>query len=1071
MSIRAALHHETRYVYDRDVTLSPHVVRLRPAPHCRTPIAAYSLRVEPAEHFINWQQDPFGNFEARLVFLKPAKELVVEVDLVADMTVINPFDFFLEEDAKLFPFAYAPALKRDLTPYLQPAAFGPKFAAFVEKARSTIATSGKKVIDVLVDLNQHVNRTLRYDIRMEPGVFPPEETLERGHGSCRDFAWLLVQVARQLGLAARFVSGYSIQLRADERPLTGPAGVERDSADLHAWAEIFLPGAGWVGFDATSGLLAGEGHIPLACTPDPETAAAINGSFSFAKRDEKDSVKERFDFAMSVRRFHETPRVTLPYSDEQWAGIQALGAAVDRTLQAGDVRLTMGGEPTFVAVADPEGAEWNFAASGPTKRRYATALSKRLYEKFTPHGLMHEGQGKWYPGEPLPRWALSCYFRKDGQPIWQNPELFAWSERGTASAADASRWIAGLCRRLGVDPAFAVPAYEDAWYYLWRERRLAVNVDPHDTKLEDEQERARFARIFDTGLAATVGYALPLRRAPLHALDTWQSGPWFLRRERMYLLPGDSSMGYRLPLDSLPWEAPEDMARTYPPDPFADHGPLPSRERLAAVVTKQASHIPAEKAGPGPERAPPTGPVVRTALCVEPRDGILHIFMPPVDAVEDYLVLCAAIEATAAEMNLPVRLEGYLPPSDPRLGRLQVTPDPGVIEVNIHPAASWAELVRNTTTLYDEAKKTELRAEKFMLDGRHCGTGGGNHIVLGGPTAADSPILRRPQLVRSLIGYWLNHPSLSYLFSGLFLGPTSQAPRVDEARNDSLYELEIAFNQMDARTDVTTDIAPWLVDRMLRNLLIDVTGNTHRAEFCIDKLYSPDGSAGRQGLVELRSFEMPPHPRMSLTQQLLVRALVARFWDAPYRESLVRWGTELHDRFVLPHFVAEDFSDVLGDMSRAGFHFEPTWFEPHHEFRFPLLGSVEARTGVVLELRAGHRAVARARRGADIGRHRPLRRLVRGTRGSQSSRHGRWAPRHRLQRTARTASSHGHQWRDGRRRALPRLEAALGTPSHRRHPCSARVRRPRHVEQARDRRVPVSRGAPRGPVFGDLPAQ
>jgi uncharacterized protein (DUF2126 family)/transglutaminase-like putative cysteine protease len=953
VSIRVALHHETRYVYDRDVSLSPHVVRLRPAPHCRTPIVAYSLRVQPADHFINWQQDPFGNFEARLVFLKPASELVVEVDLVAEMTVINPFDFFLEEEAKLFPFAYPPALKRDLTPYLQPAPFGPRFAEFVERARGTVAVPGRKTIDVLVDLNQLVNKTLRYDIRMEPGVFAPEETLERSHGSCRDFAWLLVQVVRQLGLAARFVSGYSIQLRADERPLDGPAGVDHDLADLHAWAEVFLPGAGWVGFDATSGLLAGEGHIPLACTPDPETAAPLLGSFSFAKRGEDDRVHERFSFAMTVHRAEETPRVTLPYSDEAWAAIESLGAAVDRVLDAGDVRLTMGGEPTFVAVADPEGGEWNFAATGPTKRTYAAKLAKRLYDHFTPHGLVHEGQGKWYPGEALPRWALSSYFRKDGLPIWQNPDLFDRAERGSATAADAARLVARLCQRLGVDPSLAVPAYEDAWYYLWRERRLAVNVDPHDSKLADEGERAQLARVFDMGIAAIAGYALPLRRAPAGAPDAWQSGQWSLRRERMYLLPGDSPLGYRLPLDSLPWEAPEDPSRTYPSDPFAERGPLPPREKLAAVVMRQASTDSVDGAtgpSPAPARTSPTGGLVRTALCVEPRDGILHIFMPPLDTIEDYLGLCSAIESTLADLGQKVRLEGYHPPADPRLGRLQVTPDPGVIEVNIQPANNWKELVSNTTILYEEARKTELRAEKFMLDGRHTGTGGGNHVVLGGNTPADSPILRRPHLLRSLIGYWLNHPSLSYLFSGLFVGPTSQAPRVDEARNDSLYEMELAFSQLEANKS-PPGVAPWLVDRSLRNLLIDVTGNTHRAEFCIDKLYSPDGPTGRLGLVELRSFEMPPHARMSLTQQLLVRALVARFWESPYREAPVRWGTELHDRFVLPHFVHEDFADVLSDLAGSGFRFDPTWFEPHHEFRFPLLGRVEARTGVTLELR------------------------------------------------------------------------------------------------------------------------
>ena len=956
MSIRIALHHETRYRYDRPVAPSPHVVRLRPAPHCRTPIQAYSLRVEPAGHFLNWQQDPFGNHQARLVFPKPASELVFEVDLVAEMIVVNPFDFFLEDEARHYPLAYAPSLRRDLAPYLQPTAGGARFADFVERAKGQIARPSRSMVDVLVDLNHQVRRTLRYDLRMEPGVFAPEESLERGHGSCRDFAWLLVQTLRQLGLASRFVTGYSVQLKADERPVRGPAGVEQDSADLHAWAEVFLPGAGWVGLDATSGLLAGEGHIPLACTPDPETAAAITGSYSWQKRSDQDRVDESFSFAMSVRRIHESPRVTLPYSDEVWATIERRGQEVDRDLIAQDVRLTMGGEPTFVAANDPDGAEWNFDALGPTKRRYARDLLQRLHGRFAPQGLVHEGQGKWYPGEALPRWALSCYFRKDGAPIWHDPGLFARAETGTDSVVDAHAFVTALSEELGIDARFAVPAYEDAWYYLWRERRLPVNTDPHDSRLDDENERARLSRVFENGLASAVGYALPLQHELAEGRSAWRSGPWFVRAERLYLTPGDSPMGYRLPLDSLPWAAADQVPRLYPADPFASRGPLSRTGTNAARAEpgprfRRPQALDSATAGAPPSRFESAAGTVRTALCVEPRQGVLHVFMPPLAEAADYLELCARIEATAARLHKQVRIEGYLPPSDPRLSRFQITPDPGVIEVNVQPAASWEEQVRNTTIVYQEARQIDLRAEKFMLDGRHTGTGGGNHVVLGGPTPGDSAILRRPDLLRSLVSYWMNHPSLSYLFCGLFVGPTSQSPRVDEARNDSLYELQIACDLLGRDPAPAGASPPWLVDRVFRNLLIDVTGNTHRAEFCIDKLFSPDHAAGRQGLLELRAFEMPPHERMSLTQQLLVKALVACFWRTPHDRAMVRWGTELHDRFMLPHFVRQDFDEVLEDLGRAGFAFDRDWFSPHHEFRFPLLGSIEAHGGVVLELR------------------------------------------------------------------------------------------------------------------------
>jgi uncharacterized protein (DUF2126 family) len=347
-----------------------------------------------------------------------------------------------------------------------------------------------------------------------------------------------------------------------------------------------------------------------------------------------------------------------------------------------------------------------------------------------------------------------------------------------------------------------------------------------------------------------------------------------------------------------------------------------------------------------PRRGDSARGVIRTALCVEPRHGRLHVFMPPVSSTEDYLDLVAAVENTAASLNTPVIVEGTQPPFDARVNRITVTPDPGVIEVNLHAAHSWKELVDHTTTLYEQARQSRLGTEKFMLDGRHTGTGGGNHIVVGGGTPSDSPFLRRPDMLRSLLGYWHNHPSLSYLFSGLFLGPTSQHPRVDEARNDSLHELEIAFAQVAEQGGG----APWLVDRIFRNILVDVTGNTHRAEFCIDKLYAPETGGGRQGLVELRAFEMPPHARMSLTQQLLLRALIAWFWNAPYDRSLVRWHTELHDRFLLPHFVAQDFDDVLDDLGRAGYTLRPEWFAPHLEFRFPQYGAITQR-GVYVELR------------------------------------------------------------------------------------------------------------------------
>ncbi len=927
MGIRVALSHVTTYRYDRPVNLGPHTVRLRPAPHARTPIHAYSLRVEPADQYLNWQQDPYSNHLARLVFLKPATELKVTVELVAEMVPINPFDFFIDEAAQEFPFAYDAGLARELAPYLETLPAGPRLRELIASCRR----SGVRTVDYLVALNHAVQSHVGYVIRLEPGVQTPEETLDSRRGSCRDSAWLLVQLARHLGLAARFVSGYLIQLVADEKPVEGPDGPPADFTDLHAWTEIYVPGAGWVGLDATSGLLAAEGHIPLACTADPTSAAPITGSYGWVG---SEKVVEEFDHDMKVTRLDEKPRVTKPYTDEQWAAIDALGRRVDADLREWDVRLTMGGEPTFVSIDDRDADEWNTAAVGPNKRRQALTLLKRLRDKWAPGGLLHFGQGKWYPGEQLPRWAFGCHWRRDGEPIWTDPGLVAdEAVRYGFTAAESGRFVTRLAERLGVNPGHAMPGYEDAWYYMWRERRLPGNVDPLDSKLDDEQERARLARVFEQKLGTVVGHTLPVRRA-FGPGSKWESGDWFLRKERMYLLPGDSPMGLRLPLDGVPWEAP--TARQF----LAERDPFAPRPRFQPA---QATNSPTRVTHPTDSS------VVRTALCVEPRGGVMHVFMPPCRLAEDYIDLVAAVEQTAAELRMPVLIEGYKPPHDPRLNHFSVTPDPGVIEVNTHPAASWDDLVATTTTLYEEAKQSRLCTEKFMLDGRHTGTGGGNHVVLGGPTPGDSPLLRRPDLLKSLVGFWVNHPSLSYLFSGLFVGPTSQHPRVDEARHDALRELELAFEQVTANRG--EHVPAYLVDRLFRHLLTDCTGNTHRTEFCIDKLFSPDSATGRLGLLELRSFEMPPHARMSLAQQVLLRSLVSWFWRKPYDKKLVRWGSALHDKFMLPHFVAEDFGDALAELGdRGGYAIDPAWFTPHVEFRFPLIGEL-TRRGVNLELR------------------------------------------------------------------------------------------------------------------------
>jgi len=961
MAIHVALTHRTHYRYDRPVTLSPQMIRLRPAPHTRTAILSYALKIEPEGYFLNWQQDPHGNYAARVVYPEPVREFKVEVDLVAEMAVHNPFDFFVEPYAESFPFAYDEGLKAELAPYLPPTANGPKLMEYI----AGIDRSKKNTVTFLVELNSRLREVVDYVIRLEPGVQTPEETLTLKKGSCRDSAWLLVQVLRHLGLAARFVSGYLIQLKPDVKSLDGPSGTDKDFTDLHAWTEVFLPGAGWIGFDPTSGLLAGEGHIPLAATPSPGSAAPITGGVSKSEC--------KFDFHMEVRRVLETPRVTKPYTDEQWECIESLGHEVDEIFRLQDLRLTMGGEPTFISIDDMDGPEWNTAAVGPKKRDLSAILMKRLHDRFGPGGLLHWGLGKWYPGESLPRWAYSCFWRKDGVPIWENPELTAdFPKKYGFDTLRAEKFARELAANLGVDTRWLMPAYEDVWYHLWKERKLPGNVDPLKNNLKNPEDRRRMTKIFEEGLGEVKGYVMPLQRRGGTLGQYWASGPWFLRQEHCFLTPGDFPIGFRLPMDSTPWATAADYQYVVHPDPMMEQPPLPTREELfkqMRVAGSRAATVPGEFGGKGileklraqilPKRETlrdaATLPlpqqsaswIVRTALCVEAREGKIFVFLPPVPTTEDYLNLVTCIEAAAKATDTPVLIEGYPPAYDFRLNLMKVTPDPGVIEVNVHPANNWDEAVDITTGLYEEAHLTRLGTEKFMVDGRHTGTGGGNHIVIGGATPADSPMLRRPDLLASLIAYWHQHPSLSYLFSGLFIGPTSQAPRVDEARNDALYEMEIAF----AKLREANGAAPWLVDRILRNLLIDVSGNTHRAEFCIDKLYSPEGSTGRLGLLELRAFEMPPHARMSLAQQLLLRGLIARFAQKPYVPTrLTRWGTELHDRWMLPHYIWQDFTDVLGDLRENGLPFEDAWFAPHQEFKFPFYGKTHYRE-VEVELR------------------------------------------------------------------------------------------------------------------------
>jgi uncharacterized protein (DUF2126 family) len=832
---------------------------------------------------------------ARVLFSGKTTEFAVEVNLVAELSPFNPFDFFLEPGVAEYPFEYAAELRADLEPYLAKEPSGPLLSAFLAE----FAGRRHGTVGFLADLNRRVSDEVGYTTRMEPGVQTCEQTLEKKSGSCRDSAWLLVQVLRHLGIAARFVSGYLIQMATD----SGDDGPKFDSAELHAWGEAYLPGAGWIGMDATSGMFATEGHIPLVCTPSAANAAPIGGTVEPAGVE--------FSHSMTVRRLNEAPRVSRPFSEEDWAKVEEVAHKVDADLAGEDVRLTMGGEPTFVGLDEAESPQWNIDAMGPEKRVRGLALIQRLRKRVAPGAMLHYGQGKWYPGEPLPRWALNCYWRADGVPVWEKQELIAdeGKEYGFG-VGDALRFGEALARRLQVTVENLLPVYEP----------VADAAEP-------------------------VGYVLPLRRRQPGGKLSWSSQLWFERPERTVLFVGDSPIGFRIPMEVMSWVAPDELTYEHEAAPFDDRVRLPirpTRRPSLFRVEPVADPLP-----PLSSTAETATELIRPSLCVQAREGRMHVFLPYASMLADYLDVVSAVEDTCRYLNMPVWLEGYTPPADPRLRFFSVTPDPGVLEVNLPPASTWDELEALNALLFEEARAERLTAEKFNYDGGHVATGGGSHIVIGGATVLDSPLLRRPDLLRSMVAFWQNHPSLSYLFSGMYVGPTSQYPRVDEARMDGLYELEVAFRNLPAK-----DCEPWVVDGLFRNLLVDVTGNSHRAEFCLDKLFPPEGRGLKLGLLELRAFEMTPHLRMGLLNLLLIRALVAMFWKQPFEGGLVRWGTSLHDRFMLPHFVQKDFAEVLALLGRAGYEFDERWFAAQFEFRFPKIGSI-AGEGVGLELRQG----------------------------------------------------------------------------------------------------------------------
>ena len=943
--MRVRIRHHTEYHYPSPAGFGPHYIRLRPAEHARARLLNYNLAISP-EAEVKWQQDPWGNRIARVTFddQTEANALSVTVDASFDIRPVNPFDFFVDARCEELPFEYPDGLVGELAPFLARPRMTPQLSAFVDGL-----PRGGRTVDFVVALTKRVAERVNYVIRNEPGLQTSDETLTIGSGSCRDSAVLLVDALRSYGLAGRFVSGYLVQL-TDEGNIPDEAkGVSSDVVDLHAWAEVYIPGAGWIGLDGTSGLLTGEGHIPLAGTVQPALAGPIEGTSNVAA--------DGLDFEMEVVRLGHEPRPRRPYTDEQWDALRDLGRSVDRKLEGAGLRLTMGGEPTWTSRLHQREKEWNEDALGPTKWVQGVQMTEELLRRLGPGGLILHRFGKQYPGESLPRWVMQLIWRSDGVSMWTDPRRLDTEPRGAvddgttpaggATVDDASRFLSALTERLGFTPSTGVPGYEDPWHFIEEEAHLPTDVNPMAFDLEASEERRRLARVLNRGMGSVIGYAFPLAVG----LDGWVTSEWTFRRGEMFLIPGDSPMGLRLPLDRLggvPWpmweQDPSQLLPALPTDPASLSEGVsirmqkPGRDVAGGVGSPKGT---AETRGSDGQPlvladVVPPGHTVTTALCVEPRDGVLHVFLPPLPTTEAFLGLIQAVEASAAEIGRAVRLEGYPPAKDARLRACLVTPDPGVIEVNLPVTERFDDYTALVETVSDAANHAGLTAERYQLDGREVGPGGGHHLTLGGPTTPQSPFLQRPELLAGLLRFVQNHPSLSYMFTSQFVGATSQAPRVDEARHEGLYELEMALRR--AESTVGGPIAPWLTDRLFRNLLVDVTGNTHRAEISIDKLFDPMGPGGRQGILEFRAFEMPPHERLAIAQMLLMRGLVAMLTERPYQRPLIRWGSQLHDRFMLPHFLWRDFEDVLRELNQAGLPFDSKLYRPFLDFKCPLAG-------------------------------------------------------------------------------------------------------------------------------------
>lgn len=931
MTTRVALSHHVGYVFDRQIDTATLWLRLRPAPHTAAQLEAYSIKVHVQQPWLTWVRDPFENHLGRLDLPEPFSRISFDVEFIAVLDPVNPFDFFVEPLANDFPFEYPDQLRKELAPYLHQESCGPAFTDWLNE----LDRSPRYLVEFLTHMKDHVCENLTMQSAAEAKPIDLDVVIQQGGGSSRDLAWVLTQSLRAIGLAARFTSGYLISLATDENGDISEDDTG-DNARLHAWSEVFLPGAGWIGLDPSLGIFTAENHVPLASAPDPFRTVPLVGI-------DQQRV-ESYQNEIRLRRLKPISPA-MPVSETHWRDIAATGRFIDASLNAKQIGLCSSAEVNFVSAVNAGAPEWTNQTLGEDKLRVAYALLNRLRTKWASSGAVHLCQGEHIQGEKTARWRLSCCYRGDDRPVWRNSELLECGQNAfrCATSLDARQLAATLAGNLGLSKEFVIPAHEDRLHQLSNNPMLS-NYLPSGDELRDPLQREHLANQLSATQAAPAGYVLPLRWDS--CAEAWTSGVWKFRREGLYLLPGDFSLGFRLPLHSLAKHTtePDDIATE--PSPFEEKSLLP--EVYGEISARQIDLGPAMEETAIADRGR-SGLAPRTAICVESREGVLHVFLPPIHYVEHYVDLVGAIESAAESLGLPIVLEGYEPPQDRRLKRFVIEPDNGLLRLFLPAASSWQEQSELYETAYAEADEVGLDCEHGgRRDDVRQRPNSYTTLTLGGPTPSASPFLNQPQILRSLIAYWQKHPSLSYFFSGTLIGPSGNAPRPDEGRDDALYELGIALERFPKDS-----YPPWMPDRLLRHLLADASGNMHCAETRVDQLYAPERQSRRQGQIMLRSFDMPSHHRLASLQALLVRALIAHFGRQPYTKPLIAWHSALHDRFMLPQVLWDNLGTILCELGESGFPLQHDWFAPLLEMNFPSLGSVQIGD-IMLELRRAH---------------------------------------------------------------------------------------------------------------------